>query len=124
MGLNTDFYGKFILDRPLTAEHRAVLEEFADEEHTYEDGRRGGPSMPDGYYCQWIPTEDGTGLEWDGVEKFYYYGEWLQYLIAHFLKPWGYTLSGTVRYAGRTEGVVGIISVENNKVVVTREPAV
>ncbi len=123
MGLNTDFFGKFLLDRPLSAEHRAVLEEFAGEEHEEENGKAGGEGKPPTVYCQWIPTEDGTGLEWDGAEKFYFYGEWLEYLIARFLKPWGYTLSGSVRYVGKTEGVIGVISVQNNTVVVTREPA-
>ncbi len=117
MGLNTDFYGQFVLNRPLTPPHRAILEEFAEEEHD----RDGSDGKPPTTYCQWRPTKDGTGLEWDGVEKFYYYGEWLEYLIAHFLKPWGYTLSGAVRYAGWTEGVKGTITVTDNEVTVTRE---
>jgi len=124
MGLNTDFFGKFLLDRPLATQHRAVLEEFAGEEHEDENGKPGGDGKPPTAYCQWIPTEDSTGLEWDGAEKFYFYGEWLEYLIARFLEPWGYTLSGSVRYVGKTEGVTGTISVQNNVVVVTREPAV
>ena len=117
MGLQTDFFGQFTLDRSLTAEHWAILAEFAEEEHD----REGLEGKPPTYYCQWKPTQDGMGLEWDGVEKFYYYGEWLEYLIAHFLKPWGYKLSGTVRYAGWTEGVEGTISVTDSKVIVTRE---
>jgi hypothetical protein len=115
--MNTDFYGKFGFDHPLTAEHQAILAEFAEEEHD----RAGSDGKPPATYCQWIPTEDGSGLEWDGAEKFYYYGEWLEYLIAHFLKPWGYTLNGTVQYDGWTEGVTGAISVMDNAVVVTRE---
>ena len=124
MGLNTDFYGRFSFDHPLTAEHRTLLKDFAEEEHEDEYGLMGMDGKPPTAYCQWIPTEDGTGLEWDGVEKFYYYGEWLEYLIARFFKPWGYALSGTVRYDGWTEGVAGTISVTNNEVVVTREQVV
>lgn len=119
MGLNTDFYGQFALDRPLTAEHRAILEEFAEEEHEPSEANAG--IQPPTLYCQWRPTEDGTGLEWDGAERFYYYGEWLEYLIAHFLTPWGYTLNGTVQYNGWTEGVTGTIHVTDNEVVITRE---
>lgn len=56
------------------------------------------PEGQPGLWCQWIPTEDGTAIVWDGREKFYFYTEWLDYLIAHFLKPWGYTLNGTVHW--------------------------
>jgi hypothetical protein len=37
--------------------------------------------------CHWVPNEDGSGLEWDGTEKFYAAEEWMAYLINHFLKP-------------------------------------
>lgn len=30
-----------------------------------------------GLWCQWIISDDGTKLEWDGNEKFYNYTEWL-----------------------------------------------
>ncbi len=103
-------------------EHKDILKEFADTEHEVDELRRGLDGKPDGMYCQWIPTEDGTGLQWDGVEKFYYYGPWLEYLISHFLRPWGYSLSGTIRYEGLTEGVEGTISVVNDRVIVTRTP--
>jgi len=43
-------------------------------------------------YCQWIPSEDGTAIAWDGGEKFYDYVEWLEYLIKHFLHRWGYVV--------------------------------
>ncbi|MBV9849396.1 MAG: hypothetical protein JO250_06890 [Armatimonadetes bacterium] len=122
MGLRTNFHGRFMLDRLLTPEHKAILEEFADTEHEDEQGRVGLDDKPPTLYCQWVPTEDGAGLEWDGAEKFYYYGPWLEYLILHFLRPWGYTLNGTVRYEGVTEGVEGTISVEGDRVLVTRVP--
>ena len=73
MGLQTDFYGQFMFDRPLTAEHQAVLEEFAEEGHEGEPSEIGKPPT---LYCQWKPMADGIGLEWSGMEKFYYYGEW------------------------------------------------
>ncbi len=34
-----------------------------------------------------MPNEDGSGLDWDGTEKFYAAEEWMAYLIYHFLKP-------------------------------------
>ena len=39
-------------------------------------------------------------MQWTGMEKFYAYVEWLDYLDRHFLKPWGYSLSGTIWWAG------------------------
>lgn len=49
-------------------------------------------------WCQWIPNDEGTELAWDGIEKFYCYLEWLNYLIEHFFTPWNITLTGHVRH--------------------------
>ena len=72
----------------------------------------GQPSL----WCQWVPTEDGTGIKWDGSEKFYEYIEWLGYIIDHFLTPWGYVLNGTVSWVGEDSGDTGDIIVANNAV--------
>jgi len=74
------------------------------------------PDDQPGLWCQWTPTEDGSAIEWDGGEKFYYYVEWLQYLIDNFLQPWGYTLNGKVKWKGEEKGDRGTITVTNNKV--------
>lgn len=37
-----------------------------------------------GLWCQWIPSDDGTKIMWDGGEKFYDAFEWMQYLVEHF----------------------------------------
>lgn len=74
------------------------------------------PAGQPGLWCQWVPTEDGTGIEWNGTEKFYAYKEWLEYLIAHFLAPWGFVLSGEVKWAGEDSSDHGRLVVENNKV--------
>jgi len=71
------------------------------------------PEQP-GLWCQWIPSEDGTVIEWDGGEKFYYYTEWITYIIEHFLKPWGLVLSGDVEWSGEEGGDLGIIRIEDN----------
>jgi len=121
--MDTTFLGKFALDKPLTAEHKGVLEEFWDEEHADETGQTGKDGKPDSAYCQWRPTEDGMGLEWDGVEKFYDYVEWLEYLISHFIKPWGYTLNGSVAWTSAIyEPARGTIHVRDNHVSATSEP--
>jgi hypothetical protein len=68
-------------------------------------------------WCQWIATPDGRGIEWDGGEKFYHYIAWLQYIILHFLEPWGYRLSGEVKWTGEDPSDTGRIIVEDNKLV-------
>lgn len=74
------------------------------------------PAGQPGLWCQWTPTEDGEAIVWDGGEKFYDYVEWLQYLIAHFLKPWGYVLNGKVEWEGEERSDFGVICVEANEV--------
>jgi len=49
-----------------------VENEFRDR---YEERQRrieAGECQP-GLWCQWIPSDDGTAIEWDGGEKFYEY---------------------------------------------------
>jgi hypothetical protein len=36
------------------------------------------PAGQPGLWCQWVPTKDGCGIEWDGGEKFYDWTEWLR----------------------------------------------
>lgn len=95
---------------------------------SHDDGRMGQsdkgnvidhnspPSTQPGLWCQWTPSEDGTRIEWDGGEKFYYYTEWLLYLIHKILAPNGYILNGQVTWQGEETGDVGEIYVEDNKV--------
>jgi len=70
-----------------------------------------------GLWCQWVPTADGGGIEWDGGEKFYRYIEWLQYLIDNFIGPWGYHLNGEVTWKGEDPKDTGRITVEANRIV-------
>ncbi len=71
---------------------------------------KGQPSLR----CNWIPSDDGKGIEWDGTEKFGWYYDWLWYLIEHFLKPWGYTLNGSVPYQGDDPEDFGLLIVKDN----------
>jgi hypothetical protein len=48
------------------------------------DGNRPDPDQP-GLWCQWVPSEDGSSLEWDGVEKFYHSAEWMKYIVENLL---------------------------------------
>lgn len=67
-----------------------------------------------GLWCQWVI--DGDELVWDDGEKFYYYVEWLEYLIEHFFAPSGYVLNGTVFYEGEDSDDFGKIIVTDNVV--------
>ena len=51
-----------------------------------------------GLWCDWKPSEDGKRVVHNGAQKTLYSKEWLYYLIEHFLRPWGYSLSGQVRW--------------------------
>lgn len=115
MGYTTDFDGRFEFNKPLDVETFNFLKEFADTRH---EGSEQGSEI--GLYCQWVPTKDGKGLEWDGGEKFYEYVEWLEYLIKEFLAPKGYVLNGEVTWEGEESGDLGKIIVKNN-VVKTKE---
>ena len=69
-----------------------------------------------GLWCQWVPNDAGTAIVWDEGEKFYDYIKWLEYIIHHFLKPWGRTLNGTVEFQGEEVGDRGLIVVVDNDI--------
>ena len=74
------------------------------------------PATQPGLWCQWIVSEDGNSLEWDGGEKFYSYDAWLEYLIVNFFEPLGYVLNGEVEFQGEDYDDFGAIIVEDNVV--------
>lgn len=141
MGYSTDFLGGFSINKPLSPKMKEFLTKFSESRRmkrtqTKEFGIEGeffvdggdntsgsdvidhnnSASTQPGLYCQWIPNEDGTIIIWDSNEKFYYYNEWLVYLIHKILAPNGYILNGEVVWQGQETGDVGTIIVENNKV--------
>lgn len=76
------------------------------------------PGMPS-FYCQWVPTEDNIGIKWAGHEKFYKAYHWLQFIIKHYLEPWGYVLNGMVEIRNGSDEYVfenGELIVRNNDV--------
>jgi len=87
-------------------------------------GQNGDPSVHDGnssgnmpsLWCQWVPTDDGTAIQWDGGEKFYEYENWLRYIVEEFLVPWGRTLNGTVAWTGEDPSDRGKLIVKDNVV--------
>lgn len=88
------------------------------------------PDGQPGLWCQWIPTEDGTQIVWDGGEKFYESHEWMKYLIEHFLKPGalaigkvaaitgGHICNGEIEAQGEESDDKWMLVVENNAVYV------
>jgi hypothetical protein len=151
MGYTTDFYGTFKVEPPLNEAEITYLEKFS---RTRRMERRSGPYTTDsvsvghgqegiedvinynhppsgqpGLWCQWTPSEDGSGIEWDGGEKFYYSAEWIAYLIEHFLMPdcvakkaepekfkdfVPHTVSGQVMAEGEESGDIWQITVKDN----------
>ena len=93
-----------------TAEWRAALPSLGVVDYNQP------PAGQPGLWCQWVPTPDGAGIEWNEGEKFYDYDQWLQYLIDQFLQPWGYTVSGSISWSGEEEEDVGILEVTGNVV--------
>jgi hypothetical protein len=120
MGFSTIYLRPFHFDRALSPEHAKVLLEFSETEHEDENGKPGGDGKPPTYYCQWIPTQDRSGLEWDKNEKFYFGEEWLVYLIEKFIKPWGYTLNGESPWYIDDFDQAGILRVKDG--IVSQEP--
>lgn len=78
------------------------------------------PAKQPGLWCQWVVSLDGKYLEWDGNEKFYDYIEWLEYLINHFFIPSNIFMNGSVMWRGETFEDIGKITVEHNKITVTK----
>jgi hypothetical protein len=67
------------------------------------------------FYSDDIKREDRpSSIVWDGNEKFHAYIEWLEYIIKHFLIPWGHNLNGVVQWVGEDLDDIGEIIVTNN----------
>lgn len=108
MGYQTEFTGHVDVTPPLNQHEVAYLRHFAntrrmartlgpyfvegggyhgqDHEPDIEDYNRPPQGQPN-VWCKWEPTDDGTRIEWNGMEKFYAAEEWMRYLVDHFLRP-------------------------------------
>lgn len=107
MGYTTDFWGTVSVVPPLNQAEADYLATFNETRHMvrengpyFVDGQRFSPydaadivdanrsdSSQPGLWCQWIPTDDLAGIEWDQGEKFYASAEWMKWIIDHLLKP-------------------------------------
>ncbi len=59
--------------------------------------------FPFHHCCQWVPTMENDGIEWDEGEKFYDYVEWLQWLQDNVFNNWGLQLEGELWYLGEAQ---------------------
>lgn len=143
MGYTTEFEGCFKIDRPVDNETAILLKGIANtrrmkrniegygiEGEFYIDGKGffGQDSTDDvidsnlppktqpGLWCQWELQDDNQTIAWNNGEKFYYYVEWIEYLIESILKPRGYIVSGKVKWFGEDRDDNGIIIINNNDV--------
>jgi hypothetical protein len=98
----------------------------------YNEPPPGQPSL----WCQWAPSEDGTSIAWDGGEKFYNAGEWMTYIIEHFVGPapkaksalpflQGHKIEGTINAQGEDRSDVwriivtdGVVRTERGEVTI------
>jgi hypothetical protein len=152
MDYDTEFEGRIYIEPPLSEDERKYLNAFSDtrrmkcEQGPYYVERGGymgqekGPDVrdfntpPEGQpslWCQWVPTEDGSALEWNGDENFIAPVEWMQYLIEHFLQPnplarqaqpeefaflQGHELNGLIRAQGEVDDDQWTLFVTENRV--------
>lgn len=107
MGYTTKFSGefKFVGDPPLSVIRKIQELEYADE------NPEGAPKA----YSQWVPNKDLTGIVWNGQEKFYFYVEWLQWIIDTILKPEKVMITGRVEFSGEDAEDIGVIIVEEDQ---------
>ena len=143
MGYTTDFFGEFKIDKPVDRKTAKLLkglentrrmkrniegygvdgEFYIDGEGMMGQGRSSDivdyntpPRTQPGLWCKWLLQDDNQTIKWDGHEKFYYYTEWMRYLIDKILSPRGYIVNGRVEWQGEDRHDIGVIIIENNHV--------
>ena len=74
------------------------------------------PDGQPGLWCQWVASESGEDIYWDGSEKFYRYEEWIRYIADHFLEPWGVEINGEVNWQGEDTADRGTLYAKSNQI--------
>lgn len=110
MGYTTEFEGQFTITPPLDPMLCAWVRSLHEPGDRHPDDAAESP----GGYCQWEPTRDGSGLKWDGEEKFYEWENWLEFIVAR-LGRHGRIVSGSVRWQGEVKSDRGTLSVVDGK---------
>jgi hypothetical protein len=112
MGYTTYFDGEVALDKPLTEDHKEILQHLCEADHREEQAK----GLTPGIWCQWEPNEDGTAIHHDKGEKFYDYIEWMSHIMDKYLTPWGYKANGCISWDGEESDDDGVIDVIDNVV--------
>ncbi len=107
MGYTTKFKGGFAITPPPS-------EDFIEKINVFSSKRHDEKLYP-GIWCQWVINSNGK-LVWNSEEKFYYYIEWLQYLIDEYFIPQEYELNGKVNYRGERFEDIGVIYIKSNDI--------
>lgn len=145
MGYSTEYMGRVTFQKKLDEETATFLKKFAstrrmkrtglpkkygvdgeyyvdgkgpmgqDTDETVVDQNRPPRTQP-GLWCQWIPTKDLMGLEWDGGEKFYNGYKWMKYILERILAPKGYVANGVIEAQGEDMNDRWTLKVINNEV--------
>ena len=146
MGYTTFFDGSITISPPLSPEEIEFLNTFSDSRRM---NRKNGPYFVDGtgmkdddvinhnspdpsqpsLWCNWISSEDGSMIVWDGGEKFSEAEAWMDYIVNHFVGPTpraardfpflkGHTVKGTISAVGEAANDYWKLEVDGN--VVTR----
>lgn len=98
MGYSTDFAGQLTITPPLNDDEISYLTDFSESRRVQ---RAEGPlcldgtvldnnTPPDdqpGLWCDFVPNDDGTAVEWNGNEKTYDGDTWIAYLVTRLLAP-------------------------------------
>ena len=142
MGYTTDFFGSFNISPTLNKEDKEFLTKFSEtrrmkrnlgpvygvEGEFYVEGTgfcgqdedlsiinyNMPPSTQPSLWCQWVPSEDGTELQWNQGEKFYSYLEWMNYIVKNFIAPKGYKVNGEIEWRGEESDDFGKIFAKDN----------
>lgn len=158
MGYTTDFNGRIKVTPPMSAAEVKYINAFNDSRRMDRgagpyfvggsgqfgqghDGDINNYNRPDdsqpSLWCQWCASDDGEYIEWDGGEKFYEAGEWMKYIINHFLganpiaknanSKWlsehlqGHVCNGVIEAQGEESDDRWTIVVQNNKVTIVED---
>ncbi len=72
-------------------------------------------------WCHWRLDPDGLTLKYVDAWNLYRCHTWLQYLMDHFLTPWGYLLNGETHWQGEDEADRGRIIVQESAIEIRLE---
>lgn len=75
------------------------------------------PETQPSLWCQWVPTDDGSGIVWDGGKKFYEADRWIEYIANSILAPAGYDVEGKLEWSD-DYGDSGTLAFEDGRAIV------